>query len=613
MSALPTLNHISCYLLLVTCYFANIASNLKSNSRPMHSPYEFENFLRAPVSNSIYIGPVSSSEIYEIVKNMKNKATLDTKVNPLKIANTDDKFTKVLAKVINASFTQGIFPQSLKTARVVPIFKSGPKTEVSNYRPISLLSSFSKIYEKLMHVRIANFLNRNNSIHELQYGFRSGRSCEHALLKAQHLLLDSLNKRQISLLLFIDFSKAFDMVEHSILLKKLEHYGIRGIALSWMRSYLENREQFVTVNGKDSVKKNVRYGVPQGSILGPLLFVIYINDIPEIFKFAKFILYADDANILLTGKCIAEIEEQFLELSTALLKWGDCNGLALNLKKTNYMIFSRQKIHNTRNLFIANTLIERKTEARFLGVVVDDKLSWSQHIKCIKSKMSRYVGIMFKIKRFLPTQARLQIFHSFVQSHLNFCSLVWVFSTKANIEVLFASQKKGMRAVMPGYVNYFYKDGKLPTHTKSGFRQHGVLTVHGIITKNVLIFMHKLNNFPNLLPPSVRETIGANAPIRRVCSDHETCKDWLEIFGTNIFNKSISYKGPLLYVDSVWDKIMTPSALLSMKAFKRNVKRVLLELQGRGDAVEWQADNFLIYNISGLRKSARINLIHTKP
>ena len=170
-----------------------------------------------------------------------------------------------------------------------------------------------------------------------------------------------------------------------------------------------------------------------------------------------------------------------------------------------------------------------------------------------------------------------------------------------------------MRAVMPGYVNYFYKDGKLPTHTKSGFRQHGVLTVHGIITKNVLIFMHKLNNFPNLLPPSVRETIGANAPIRRVCSDHETCKDWLEIFGTHIFNKSIAYKGPLLYVDSVWDKIMTPSALLSMKAFKRNVKRVLLELQGRGDAVEWQADNFLIYNISGLRKSARINLVLRKP
>ena len=208
-------------------------------------------------------------------------------------------------------------------------------------------------------------MEANNSIFEMQYGFRTGRSCEHALLKAQSLLLESLSKKEISLLLLIDFSKAFDMVEHTILIKKLEHYGIRGIALEWLKSYLGNREQFVTINGKNSTKKPLMFGVPQGSILGPLLFIIYINDIPLISKLAKFIMYADDANIIISGKNIDEINEKLVNLSTGLLNWVDTNGLALNLKKTNYMIFSRQKIELPQGLSIANTKIERKSEARF--------------------------------------------------------------------------------------------------------------------------------------------------------------------------------------------------------------------------------------------------------
>ena len=150
-----------------------------------------------------------------------------------------------------------------------------------------------------MYNRITEFLNFNGILHEMQYGFRQGRSCEHALLKAKQVLLDSLSRRQVSLLLLIDFSKAFDMVEHSILLKKLEHYGIRGKASQWITLYLHNRMQFVSIDGTDSKTRHMQYGVPQGSILGPLLFIIYINDIPNVSQIAKFILYADDANIIM--------------------------------------------------------------------------------------------------------------------------------------------------------------------------------------------------------------------------------------------------------------------------------------------------------------------------
>ena len=253
---------------------------------------------------------VDAGEVYDVIKNFKNKCTRDTKISSLKLANTSYNFTSTLACIINKSFQEGTFPEQMKLARVTPIHKEGSKTNVDNYRPISLLNSFSKIYEKLMHTRLLEFFEYNNSLYENQYGFRSGRSCEHALLNAQNTLLDSLSKRQVSLLLLIDFSKAFDMVEHPILLQKLDHYGVRGPALKWLESYLSNRKQFVSLNGAESSILQMDYGVPQGSILGPLLFVIYINDIPNISEFAKFILYADDANIILTANTIEEINSQ---------------------------------------------------------------------------------------------------------------------------------------------------------------------------------------------------------------------------------------------------------------------------------------------------------------
>ena len=177
----------------------------------------------------------------------------------------------------------------------------------------------------------------------MQYGFRQGRSCEHALLKAKQVLIDSLSRRQVSLLLLIDFSKAFDMVEHSILLKKREHYEIRGKASQWITSYLQNIMQFVSIDGTDLKTRYMQYGVPQGSILGPLLFIIDIIDIPNVSQIAKFILYADDANIIITGNNITEVDAQLRDLCKILLKWVDSNGLRLNLKKTKYMIFSRAK------------------------------------------------------------------------------------------------------------------------------------------------------------------------------------------------------------------------------------------------------------------------------
>ena len=307
----------------------------------------------------------------------------------------------------------------------------------------------------------------------MQYGFRPGRSCESALLKAQDIILDSLHKQQVSLLLLIDFSKAFDMVDHNILLDKLKHYGIRGTVLKWFQSYLSDRTQFVTIDGLDSDAKSIKHGVPQGSILGPLLFIIYINDLPNISELVKIVLYADDANIIITGKNITEVSQKLKEICNKLIEWVDVNGLRLNLKKTKYIIFTRKKSENflPAPLIISGTKIEQKHEVRFLGVIVDENLTWKKHINTLHTKMSRYIGIMYKLKQILPLKARIQIFHSFVQSQINYCSLVWGFSAKSYIEILFRAQKRGMRAVIPGYIQYSHRDGVNAGHTKPFFTE----------------------------------------------------------------------------------------------------------------------------------------------
>ena len=431
-------------------------------------------------------------------------------------------------------------------------------------------------------------------------------SCEHALLAANNEILSALSKKQIALLLFIDFSKAFDMVDHDILLDKLEHYGIRGMANIWFRSYLSDRKQFVSITNETSCKLPLKYSVPQGSILGPLLFIIYINDIPNINKLAKFILYADDANIIITGSHISEIATSFNELSQNLVQWVSANELALNIRKTNYMLFTRARNLNLDSFApkIANIPIERKRVARFLGVLVDDRLTWSNQISAIKTKMSRFIGTLYKLKSTLPLTVRLTIYNSLVQSHLNYCSLLWGTSCKSNIEKLFIAQKKAIRGIMPGFTNYFYKDGLHPSHTKPFFTDFEILTVHNIVLKNIFIFFNNLQHFSNTIPLSIRQLIPNDSPSMTQVSDY--CSEWYSKYNSYPYNRSVFFKGPLLYTDIISSEPEFYSPNISKASFKTKIKKFLLSIQGAGDNNEWESANFKLMAMSGLRRSERI-------
>ena len=297
-----------------------------------------------------------------------------------------------------------------------------------------------------MHRRVITFLNERNYLYDRQYGFRAGHSCEHALIDAQYTITRSLERKEISLLLLIDFSKAFDMVDHNLILRKLYFYGIRGAAHDWFRSYLSDRKQYVSLNGASSKVGNLEYGVPQGSILGPLIFIIFINDLPNIFPGAHFILYADDANIIVTGKTHKEIEEVINQVILKLTTWVKLNSLKLNTTKTKYMIISNNNNHDF-DITINGSKISRVSQEKFLGVLIDDKLTFNAHRQAIAKKIANNCGVLFMARHVLSKKSLNSLYYSFIQSHMIYCSSVWGLGSKSSLSGLFVSQKRAVRTM----------------------------------------------------------------------------------------------------------------------------------------------------------------------
>ena len=239
----------------------------------------------------------------------------------------------------NLSFTTGTFPTLLKTAKVIPIHKKDSKSNFTNYRPISLLSNLDKILEKLMHSRLSTFLNIKDIIYPLQFGFRQNYSTSYALIHLTETIKEALDQGKYGCGIFVDLQKAFDTVDHNILLGKLKHYGIRGVAYGWFESYLKDRKQYVSINGYNSKHLSISLGVPQGSVLGPLLFLIYINDLNTAIKHCKVHHFADDTNLLHINDSIKKLNKAVNSDLRNLTNWLNANKISLNVSKTELILF----------------------------------------------------------------------------------------------------------------------------------------------------------------------------------------------------------------------------------------------------------------------------------
>ena len=391
--------------------------------------------------------PTTSHEIENITSDLTNKSSFGYDDIPLKLLKSSISGISVpLSHLINISIVSGIFPDKLKIAKITPLYKSGDKADISNYRPISVLTSFSKVFERVIHNSLMSYLDKNNILNPTQFGFRKQHSTNMALIDLIDCITNAIDKNEYSIGIFIDLSKAFDTIDHDILLYKLSHYGIRGISLSLFASYLQHREQFVCLNSVVSDYKTVSCGVPQGSILGPLLFIIFINDIINCSNILHFILFADDTNLLYSCNNIDTLVSTINSELSKLASWFRSNKLSLNVKKTNYMMFGNKIIPEIMQpIHIDNILIDRVTSTKFLGVIVDDKISWKDHIALLSLKISRGIGAINRIKHLVSPSILLLLYYTMVLAHLSYCCVVWGNACTSNLQCLRVLQKRSIR------------------------------------------------------------------------------------------------------------------------------------------------------------------------
>ncbi len=307
----------------------------------------------------------------------------------------------ILEHLFNLSFDTKTVPEKLKIAKLIAIFKKQldeEKVIPGNYRPISLLSIIDKLLEKLMYTRLISFINKHKILYKYQFGFRKKHSTTLALIEITDNILQELEEGKCSAGIFIDFQKAFDTVDHNILISKLEHYGIRGPALQWLKSYISNRQQFAFVNGKNSTMQKITCGVPQGSVLGPLLFLIYTNDIGNCTK-SKVRLFADDTNAFVNSDNYINLKKAITSTLKEIFTWCSDNKLTINIDNTCYSIFHKpnQKIPKFLNNIKFNKLIIKRQEtSKYLGLMLDEILSYKPHITELITKLTKIVNY-FKI------------------------------------------------------------------------------------------------------------------------------------------------------------------------------------------------------------------------
>ncbi len=460
-------------------YYINIADKLCKKIPKVDN--KFQDYLKNPNKNKLTLNETTPDEVLKIINNLDGKKSGDIfHISPDLVKLNAQTIAQILSIIFNISVREGCFPSAMKVAKILPIHKGDSVLSVGNYRPISLLPIFSKIFERLIYNRLIDFISDNKILSELQFGFQKNKSTEQAVTSILSTLDEAKSKKNSSYCIFLDFAKAFDTVNHEILLAKLNHYGISGLSNNLFKSYLSNRTQQTEINGVLSNSGVIKHGVPQGSVLGPLLFLLYINDISESSKILKFFLFADDTTVYYSDKTNDGTEDLLNRELSKVSLWLAANKLSLNVKKSNFLHFHYGKSKKpTINIKLNGTDVEEKEVTKYLGVFIDNKLSWKSQIEHVKTKLSRGNGMISKIRYYVNDQCLLNLFYSFIQSHVNYNLLNWASTYPSFIKPIDLKVKAAIRLI--SFKNRY-------EHTHPLFQKHKILSFHNLVK-------HKQGNF----------------------------------------------------------------------------------------------------------------------
>ena len=446
--------------------------------------------MKNPAQQTFAIYECTRTEIQNIILSLNpRKATGPCSIPTNILHLLKDDISNPLSTIFNLSLKTGIYPELLKSAKVIPIFKKGSKLQTNNYRPISLLSNLNKILEKIMFTRVYSFLEDNDILYKLQFGFRKKHSTNHALIDITENIRQTLDKGKYACGIFIDLQKAFDTVNHNILTSKMHHYGIRGIANDWFKSYLSDRSQFVSIQGFESETEKVKHGVPQGSVLGPLLFLLYINDLHTCIKYSKVYHFADDTNLLNTNSSPKQMQKQVNIDLKLLYEWLLANKISLNCAKTE-LIFFHKPGHPITGFSFKIKMNGHKLlpsdHIKYLGIYLDSTLSGNYHCKQLITKLKRANGMLSKIRHYVPKEELKSIYYAIFSSHMTYGCQIWGQKITSHNEKVFKLQNKAVKII--NFKSYDSDPDPL-------YKECGILKLQDFVkTQNCLLVHDYMNN-----------------------------------------------------------------------------------------------------------------------
>ena len=531
-------------------FFTSVAQSLDTDLGPSSSnPLKFIK----RNNRSFFLFPLTECECLKLIKKLKNTKTPIDQISVKIFKLISNLVVYPLCKVINLSFTAGIFPQILKLARITPVFKKGSKNEISNYRPISSLHFISKIYERAMANRVTSFFQKYSLFSSSQFGFLKNKSTTDALIHLTDHIYQALNVKNHHISILLDLKKAFDTVNISILAKKLDMYGVRGLPLEWIRSFLTDRESYAFVNSAASEIKTNSLGLPQGSIISPLLFLIYINDLPCVTNKLHCTLFADDTTFSFAHHDSNALTSTLNSELSNVTDWLHSNRLTLNIPKTELLLHSNRRQAFTNQVVLLNGQdIPFSNCSTFLGTIIDENLNFSPHIGHILQKISRNSGILYRIKDQLTTAVRINFYYSFIFPYLTYSVIVWGSTFDTHLKPLVTAQKRVIRTI----ANAGYRD-----HTTPLFRQFNLLKFKDIYSYFAVLHTRK-NMLSGFYAPhhnlNTRNRNLLNPPFQRLASAQ----------------RSIAFAGPQL-----WNTL--PSELKDIEninCFKKNLKTYLVSM-----------------------------------